>query len=67
VAGTRRGFRSSTPRGTSPIRSYGELESPPDVWAWRRGETCVVAVNLGAGEARLEIEGRVELSTDREG
>ncbi|MBA3246287.1 MAG: DUF3459 domain-containing protein [Actinobacteria bacterium] len=45
--------------------SYRELESPPDVWAWRRGETCIVAVNLGAKEALIEAKGRVELSTDR--
>jgi len=47
--------------------SYRELESPPDVWAWRCGGTCVVAVNLGMEEARIESEGRIELSTDREG
>ncbi|MCP9485503.1 MAG: alpha-amylase family glycosyl hydrolase [Gaiellaceae bacterium MAG52_C11] len=48
------------------VGSYRELESPEDVWAWRRGEGCVVAVNLGVEEARLEVEGRIELSTDPE-
>ncbi|MBA2333109.1 MAG: DUF3459 domain-containing protein, partial [Actinobacteria bacterium] len=45
--------------------SYRELESPEDVWAWQRGEGCVVAVNLGSEKARIEVEGRIELSTDR--
>jgi alpha-glucosidase len=46
--------------------SYGRLDSPEDVWAWRRGDDCVIAVNLGADEQRFHVAGRVELSTDRE-
>jgi alpha-glucosidase len=42
---------------------YEELESPPGVWAWRRGEGTVVAVNLSHEEAALDFPGRVLLST----
>jgi alpha-glucosidase len=49
--------------------SYAALDAPGDVWAWRRGESCAVAVNLGSKEELVDLEGRVELSTgrDREG
>ena len=46
--------------------SYELLDAPGGVWAWRRGEGCAVAVNLGSAEERVDLEGRVELSTDRE-
>ena len=45
--------------------SYQLLDAPGDVWAWRRGESCAVAVNLGLTEARIDLAGRVELSSDR--
>ena len=37
----------------------------PSVWAWRRGKSCAVAVNLGSKEELLDLDGRVALSTDR--
>ena len=45
--------------------SYQLLRGPADVWAWRRGERCAVAVNLGPQDERLDLAGSVELSTDR--
>jgi alpha-glucosidase len=45
--------------------SYEALDAPGDVWAWRRGKGCAVAVNLGATDERLELAGRVELATSR--
>jgi alpha-glucosidase len=45
---------------------YEALDAPGDVWAWRRGERCAVAVNLGPKEELLDLDGRVELSTDRD-
>jgi alpha-glucosidase len=42
---------------------YAQLESPPGVWAWRRGEGTVIAVNLSDDEAPLDFPGRVLLST----
>jgi alpha-glucosidase len=47
--------------------SYEALDAPADVWAWRRGEGCAVAVNLGADAALLDdLVGRVELATGRD-
>jgi alpha-glucosidase len=37
-----------------------------DLWAWRRGERTVVAVNLGGDRVALPLHGRVLLGTDRE-
>jgi alpha-glucosidase len=45
---------------------YAELESAPGVWAWRRGDELAVAVNLTDGEAPLDAEGAVLLSTHGE-
>ena len=44
---------------------YSRLETAPGVWAWQRGEGTVVAVNLSDQEVRLELPGRVLLSTAR--
>jgi alpha-glucosidase len=47
--------------------SYTPLEAGRGVWAWRRGEGTVVAVNLSDEDARVDLAGRVLLSTaDRE-
>ncbi|CAN5199339.1 alpha-amylase family glycosyl hydrolase [soil metagenome] len=42
---------------------YERLHTPLDVWAWRRGEGTVVAVNLCDREVAIELGGRVLLST----
>ena len=44
--------------------SYRQLAASEGVWAWQRGDECVVAVNLGSKEERLDLAGRIELSTD---
>ena len=49
-------------------RSFGStmttLETPAGVWAWRRGESAVVAVNLGERNAAVRgVQGRIRLST----
>jgi alpha-glucosidase len=43
---------------------YAQLEAPPGVWAWRRGDGTVVAVNLSDTEARVDLSGQVLLSTE---
>ena len=43
------------------------LDSPPGVWAWRRGAGTVVAVNLGDNAARLDgVRGTVLIGTARD-
>jgi alpha-glucosidase len=47
--------------------AYRRLEAPEGVWAWRRGEGTVVAVNLSDAPAPVEgVQGRVRLGTRRE-
>jgi alpha-glucosidase len=43
------------------------VEPVPDgLWAWRRGERVLVAVNLGDAEATLtEVAGTIRIGTDR--
>jgi alpha-glucosidase len=43
--------------------AYASLETPAGVWAWRRGEGTVVAVNLSDDAVRAGLGGRVVLST----
>jgi alpha-glucosidase len=43
--------------------AYASLETPAGVWAWRRGEGSVVAVNLSDDAVRAGLGGRVLLST----
>ena len=46
--------------------AYVELPTPAGMWAWRRGENAVVAVNLGSKPAELEgIDGAIALGTVR--
>jgi alpha-glucosidase len=46
--------------------AYASLPTPEDVWAWRRGERTVVALNLSEGERVVEgAEGAVVAATDR--
>jgi alpha-glucosidase len=49
--------------------SYASLETPEDVWAWRRGEHTAVVLNLSRREVELALSGTVLLSTlrDRDG
>jgi alpha-glucosidase len=48
------------------VRSgYAPLPAPGGVWAFRRGDGVLVAVNLGAEAAELDAAGRVLLGTDR--
>ena len=47
--------------------AYVELPSPPEAWAWRRGEGTVVAINFGTDAAEIEgVEGSIALATRRE-
>jgi hypothetical protein len=42
------------------------LPSPDGVWAWRRGESIVVAVNLSGEAASLPLgPATIEIGTDR--
>jgi alpha-glucosidase len=46
---------------------YASLDSPPGVWAWRRGERFRVALNLSDRETRLAAwEGTVAIGTRRD-
>jgi alpha-glucosidase len=45
---------------------YSGLDAPSGVWAWRRGESGVVAVNLADRPASVEgVSGKVVIGTDR--
>lgn len=46
--------------------AYTSLRAPAGAWAWRRGESFAVAVNLSGGEVMVErLTGRVVVATDR--
>jgi alpha-glucosidase len=46
--------------------AYEQLETPDGLWAYRRGESTVVALNLTPQPARLDgVAGTIELGTDR--
>jgi alpha-glucosidase len=57
-------------RATEPELRGGAqhtLPSPPEVWAWRRGDSVIVALNLGDRPASVAgVEGTLLLGTDRE-
>jgi alpha-glucosidase len=45
---------------------YAELPAPAGAWAWRRGESVVIAVNLGQQAVQIpEIHGSIALATKR--
>jgi alpha-glucosidase len=44
---------------------YESLPAPPGVWAWRRGGSAVVAVNLSERPAHVRVDGVVAVATDR--
>ncbi len=55
-------------RRTPELRTgaYRELESPPGVWAWRRGEHITVALNMSDSEVVLQgLEGTLLASSAR--
>lgn len=55
-------------RRTPDLRSgaYGSLPSPPGVWAWRRGNGIVVALNLSDEVAAIDAEpATILIATDR--
>jgi alpha-glucosidase len=46
--------------------AYATVDAPAGVWAWRRGDTVLVAVHLAGGDATLpEVAGTVRVGTDR--
>jgi hypothetical protein len=47
------------------VGAYASLPSPDGVWAWKRGEGHVAAVNLGTSEATVELAGTILVATDR--
>ncbi|HYZ11219.1 MAG TPA: alpha-amylase family glycosyl hydrolase, partial [Actinomycetota bacterium] len=51
------------------LGSFAAIEAPDGVWAWRRGDTTVVAVNASDAPTELDLDGEVLLGTrpDREG
>jgi alpha-glucosidase len=54
-------------RTTPDLRSgaYAPIAAPPDVWAWRRGERHLAALNLGREAATLEgIRGTIVVGTE---
>lgn len=54
-------------RGRTDLR-YGAaagIDTPPGVWAWRRGERTLVALNLSPDQAALAADGQVLIGTDR--
>jgi alpha-glucosidase len=46
--------------------SYERLPAPEGAWAWRRGDGCVVALNLADAPVTVEgVDGDVAIATDR--
>jgi alpha-glucosidase len=46
------------------LGSYVNVDAAPGVWAWRRGEACVVAVNLSDRPQSLrDVRGAIRLDT----
>jgi alpha-glucosidase len=45
--------------------AYAALPAPDGAWAWRRGESTVVALNLSDAPAEVEAGGTVLIGTDR--
>jgi glycosidase len=43
--------------------AYESLEAPEGVWAWRRGAATAVVLNMSDDSARIDLGGRVLLST----
>ncbi len=45
--------------------AYATLPAPNGAWAWRRGESTVVALNLSGEPVEVEARGTVLIGTDR--
>ncbi len=45
--------------------SYAEVRASDDVWAYRRGDGFLVALNLGDADAAVPVSGVVAVGTDR--
>jgi len=56
-------------RRDSPDLRSGDstsLPSPPRAWAWRRGSSMIVAVNLSGGSVTVPVDpGTIAIGTDR--
>jgi alpha-glucosidase len=46
--------------------AYEQLHAPAGVWAYRRGDSTVVALNLGEGTASVAVTGNVLVGSRRE-
>jgi glycosidase len=47
--------------------SYTTLAAPSGAWAWRRGDSTIVAVNLSDADVSVDgISGRILVGTDRD-
>jgi hypothetical protein len=55
-------------RESPDLRSgdYTSLPSPLGAWAWRRGSSMIVAVNLSGGSVNVPVDpGTIAIGTDR--
>jgi alpha-glucosidase len=48
------------------VGGYQTLAAPAGAWAWRRGESTAVALNLGDGDLKIALGGIVLIGTDRD-
>jgi alpha-glucosidase len=46
-------------------RAYATLPAPDGAWAWRRGESTAVALNLSDQPVEVDVRGTVLIGTDR--
>ena len=48
------------------LGSYATIDAPDGMWAWRRGDNSVVALNMSDDPATLDgVRGRIRIGTDR--
>jgi alpha-glucosidase len=55
-------------RSSADLRdgAYRTIEAPSGAWAWRRGDTTTVVVNVSDAPARLSLgNGEIAIATDR--
>ncbi len=46
--------------------AYRTLDAPDGVWAYRRGDRLAVLLNLSDAPVRIDLAGRLLITTDRE-
>jgi len=46
--------------------AYASMSAPECVWAWRRGDSHAVALNLGADAATVDVSGMILVGTRRD-